>query len=54
MASLEGRQEDILKKLAKLKTDIEELRIILRQPNQVTAASVSTSSSATCPPCPEV
>ena len=54
MASLEGRQEDILKKLAKLKTDIEELRVILRQPSQVSAASSSTLSSATCTPGPEV
>lgn len=52
MASLEGRQEDILKKLAKLKIDIEDLRIILRQPSQVTAASIT--SGGTCPPCPEV
>lgn len=52
MASLEGRQEDILKKLAKLKNDIEDLRIILRQPSQVTAASIS--SAGTCPPCPEL
>ncbi|XP_026282620.1 aminoacyl tRNA synthase complex-interacting multifunctional protein 2 isoform X2 [Frankliniella occidentalis] len=54
MAALEGRQEDILKKLSKLRIDIEELRAILRQPSQVTASSLSTSSNVKCPPCPEL
>lgn len=50
---LEERQDEILKKLAKLKIDIEELRAVLRQPSQ--GASVTASSSdACCPPCPEV
>ncbi|KAK3922467.1 putative aminoacyl tRNA synthase complex-interacting multifunctional protein 2 [Frankliniella fusca] len=54
MAALEGRQEDILKKLSKLRIDIEELRAILRQPSQVTVGSLSTPSNVTCPPCPEI
>lgn len=54
MTALEGRQEDILKKLSKLKTDIEELRVILRQPSPNSAASVPTSTSTACPPCPEL
>lgn len=52
MASLEGRQEEILIKLAKLKTDIEDLRLILRQPSQVSAAPITPAG--TCQPHPEL
>ncbi|KAJ1520258.1 hypothetical protein ONE63_004463 [Megalurothrips usitatus] len=53
MAVLEGRQEDILRKLSKLRIDIEELRSILRQPSQVKTPPLSTGT-VTCPPCPEL
>lgn len=51
MAVLEERQEEILKKLAKLKIDIGELRAILRQPSPTTVPS-SSAVNASCVPCP--